>query len=218
MLKNNLQPGDKLPTEKELSDMFGVGRSSVREAMQTLQGLGVVEVIQGKGAFLTEGSFEVLKDQLLFALGYGSTAVTDLTEARRILEVAAARMAALRATEEEISQMVATISRMRAGTSQSEILKAGLDFHLVVTKAAHNPLVTKMLEAIWGVIYDTFAGVIRTSETLDQSIAEHERILQCIRKGDPEAAARAMEVHLQALEERLLADVRREATGEAGWW
>ena len=203
IVNNKLQAGDKLPTEKEMAAMFGVGRSSVREAIQTLQGLGLVQVIQGRGAFLSDASLTVLRDQLAFTLGYGSTGVADLTEARRVLEVAAVQLAASRATKEQIQAMAATIEGMGRGGSQEEILKAGIEFHYAVTRAACNPLITKMLDAIWGVIYETFTSVIRTQEALEQSIADHKRILDCIARGDGEAGGLAMGQHLQALEDRL---------------
>lgn len=210
IVTNKLQPGDKLPTEKEMAAMFGVGRSSVREATQTLQGLGLVKVVQGRGTFLTDASLTVLKDQLAFTLGCGTTRVSDLTEARRILEVAAVKLAASRATEEQLQEMATIIEEMRYADSQEEILRKGIKFHYAIIRAAQNPLITKMLDAIWGVIYETFTSVIRSQEALEESIANHKQILECIAKGDGEGAGRAMEQHLQALEKRLTEYVASE--------
>ena len=159
IVTNKLQPGDKLPTEKEMAAMFGVGRSSVREAIQTLQGLGLVKVVQGRGTFLTDASLTVLKDQLAFTLGCGTTRVSDLTEARRILEVAAVKLAASRATEEQLQEMATIIEEMRYADSQEEILRKGIKFHYAIIRAAQNPLITKMLDAIWGVIYETLPAL-----------------------------------------------------------
>src|SRR3990172_1256658 len=116
--QGKLRPGDHLPSEMELAERFGVGRSSIREAMRVLQLVGVVEVIQGKGSFVREpGILPLMIDWSRIAeMGI----ISEVMEARQFMEVLLAQLAAERATEEDLEALRAALARSRASITNAE--------------------------------------------------------------------------------------------------
>lgn len=193
--EGELRPGDRLPSETELAERFGVGRSSIREAMRVLHLLGVIEVIQGKGTFVRQpGILPLIVDWSRIAQ---MDVLADVMEARQFVEILLAQLAAERATEADLEALQAALERERRSTSDLEAeAQAGVDFHMALADAVHNQVLVLMYRTIHDLFLEIARRMRATPETARDRLQDHERILQAIRARDPEAAAQAMQEHL----------------------
>ncbi len=196
-----LRPGDLLPTETELMQHMGVGRSSVREALRGLAVLGQVEVRQGQGTFVQSpvplsGPQALNVGAIAGALGRGVT--EDLLEARAIIEVRAAALAARRATAEDIAALRELVESARAarGTRPGGLLLSA-DFHLGVARAAHNSVLEGFVASYIPVLAERAGVLQRLPGYLDWELREHEAIGRAVAAHDARLAAARMRAHLQ---------------------
>jgi GntR family transcriptional repressor for pyruvate dehydrogenase complex len=200
MIENhNFAAGEKLPTERELAEMFGVGRSSVREALQALQMVGALERRQGKGTFLGDAAVQSLQKIDVFAEKYS---FMELAEARRIIEVQAAALSAKNANAEDIKAMKASYSN-HAKTPRSrprpEITVLDYDFHRAVVRGAHNSFLLKMFDILRdNLIVSNYA--VLTKDKVTGAIGCHRQILAAIASHDQKRAMEKMEEHLSQVE------------------
>lgn len=200
-----LKPGDKLPTEKELCDGFGVGRSSVREALGSLEHMGLIESRPGVGRFLSADAMSSLESfewgQLL-----ERASVFDLMEARKYLEVLVARLGAERATDEIITSLEKTFKDMEASGSEDldEFFAHELHFHLSLSKACQNSVLTELVNALIHRISGDATRFLKTLPyTCDATLSQFRLILQALRDGDPDLAGESMATHLDLVRDVL---------------
>jgi GntR family transcriptional repressor for pyruvate dehydrogenase complex len=197
----DLQPGTLLPTETELMDSMHVGRSSVREALHALSALGLVEIRQGAGTFVRSpspltGPGAISMEIIASALAHGIT--EELLEARDIIEVRAARLAAQRATLRDITDLEHLVEAARtaqAGRQLSFLLSA--DFHLGVVRAAHNNVLEGFVASYVPILVERAAVLERLPGYTEWEIREHDAILQAIAAHDTRLAAARMRDHLK---------------------
>ena len=206
ILDEGLRPGDKLPSERDLVGRLDVGRSSLREAIKTLSALGVVEISVGAGMFVGRGQSSILTKPLAWGLLIGEHSARDVIEARRVVEVEMAALAAARATDDEIATIVARTDDMRANLNDVDAYsRCDQEFHLAVGRAAHNQVLFHVLDTLRHVvrvwIYETFADYPDKA----QSLNEHLPITEAICARDPEGARAAMAAHLDIAAARFLA-------------
>lgn len=191
-----LKPGDRLPSESELAEKFGVGRSSLREAMRALQLLGVVEVIQGKGTFLRQTSMLPLAIDWARLSKMGL--ISQVMEARQIIEVVIAQLAAERATEEDIAAMRAAIRRAEEAHGDPAISgEASVDFHLALAEATHNEVLALMYKTVRDLYVETARQTQTTRKSVENRLQDHRRILECIEQQNPELASKLMAEHIE---------------------
>jgi len=191
-----LKPGDRLPSESELAESFGVGRSSLREAMRALQLLGVVEVVQGKGTFLRETHL------LPLALNWTRLASTDLIsqimEARQVVEVAIAPLAAERATQEDIAAMRTAIEQAAGAGGDPEVSgRASVDFHLALAGATHNEVLFLMYRTVRDLYVETARRTQATPASMEDRLQDHRQLLESVERRDSEMAGRLMAEHIE---------------------
>jgi GntR family transcriptional repressor for pyruvate dehydrogenase complex len=122
ILDAGLRPGDKLPSERELMARLAVGRSSLREAIKTLRALGIVKVTGGSGTFVANGNISALTQPLSWRLLMTEHITREVIEARRVVEVELASLAAERATPEDIAAISQRLETMKAATTDAEFL------------------------------------------------------------------------------------------------
>jgi GntR family transcriptional repressor for pyruvate dehydrogenase complex len=191
-----LKPGDRLPSESELAERFGVGRSSLREAMRALQLLGIIEVIQGKGTFLRQTSMLPLATDWARLSRMGL--ISQVMEARQIIEVAIAQLAAERATEEDIAAMRAAIRRAEEAHGDSVISgEASVDFHLALAEATHNEILALMYKTVRDLYLETARQTQMTPESVENRLQDHRQILESVEQQDPELASKLMAEHIE---------------------
>jgi GntR family transcriptional repressor for pyruvate dehydrogenase complex len=202
-----LKPGDRLPTEQELSARLGVSRNVVREAIARLRSDGIVESRQGVGAFLRRAGPGG-------ALRFDARVLEDLEhfqhvfELRAILEIRVAGLAAERRDPQGMKDLKAALERMRGSEKWEQGgVDADLDFHRAVARATGNPSIGKVSSFITEQIRESIAktreAMKSVAEVMDITIAEHVAIYEAIRAGSPLAARKAMSRHISNAAARL---------------
>ena len=190
-------PGDLLPSESELAAEFEVARTVVREAIVSLRALGIVDVYQGKGAFVAELPMDLLLLRIRRFANRGERDLKHIWEIREILETAIAEMAAQRRTGEDISRMRESIAEMQrvvsSGGSGEEEDEA---FHRYLTKATHNPVLEEVMADIASLMRPSRVESLGMSERPRQSADEHQQILNAVEAEDQQGAREAMLLHL----------------------
>lgn len=199
IVTGKLVPGSRLPTEKELAQQLGVGRSSVREALRALAEMGIVEVVQGKGTFVRNEPQQAIKAQLQFLVNFNEKAYEDLTELRCLLEVGLVRLAAERAEEVDLDRLRRALAEMKEAPNNERLVEAGTRFHRAVVQAAKNSFASALYEAVTQVIDEVYRHLERSQAQKERSVRDHEVILAALCERNGELAAERMEAHLRNL-------------------
>jgi GntR family transcriptional regulator, transcriptional repressor for pyruvate dehydrogenase complex len=194
-----LRPGQRLPTERQMMEMFGVGRTSVRAAVQSLIGLGVVEMRPGLGAFIKSFTVNDVTRMIAGAMDVHPSAVMQLWEARQMIEITSARLAAQRRAVEHLRAMSECLERAAEASERrapEAFTDADVDFHAAFVRASQNEVFVTMLNAIAGLLRQTRPRVDMTPEVTAPMIREHREILAAIEAGDETLAVQLVEQHL----------------------
>lgn len=208
-----MQPGASIPSESELIERFGVSRVVVREAVKTLAARGLVQVRQGKRPTVKGLNATMPGDFFRMAVRHEDSALLELIEVRRALEVHIARLAAVEATEEDVTAMQETIDAMavksKGGTDDpTGFDDADAEFHQRLAKASGNRLMQLLVEALREPLRAsrTASRRGRFARGLDDRapIAAHARILEKVKARDAEGAAEEMRLHLEESKRDLL--------------
>jgi GntR family transcriptional repressor for pyruvate dehydrogenase complex len=216
----NLRPGDRLPPERKLIEIFGISRPSLREALRALSVLGVVEQRHGGGAYVTDLEAEKLLAPLDFFLSLSQSNLDDAFESRRVIEVEIVRKAALNASAEDIADLEAMIAAQPT-VSHDPIAFRILDsrFHEKLSEAAGNVVLQRVAYALYNLGLDIRRRATEAPGTIAQSTEDHARIVEAIASRDADRAAEAMKRHLAHIEEttrRFAALGRREPRALVG--
>jgi GntR family transcriptional regulator, transcriptional repressor for pyruvate dehydrogenase complex len=198
-----IQIGDKLPSERELAERFGVSRPSVREALRVMQTIGLVDIKAGGGAYLTEfnlGPFlDLLAPLFLKRKNFG----LELLELRRVLEVRAAELAAEQIGTADLTVLERILADMEntADDDYDEGVRRDVAFHKTLFESTENIVLIKGSELVNTLMEISIADarklVLEYAETPDQLYEEHRNIFDAIRAKDPRKAAEAMKTHLE---------------------
>jgi DNA-binding FadR family transcriptional regulator len=200
-------PGDRLPSVAELAESLGVGRSTVREAVGALAHRGVLEVHQGRGTFVAVPVEET------GALWLRRAEVLDVYEARRGLEVDAARLAARRRDEDDLAAITAAADARHAARAEgavSEWAAADLALHRAVFAATHNPVLMRLFSELAAAMTSSFEQQTDDPRSAVDTAHDHDALVAAITDRDPDAAVRATTGYLDACEDEL-----RELLGAA---
>jgi DNA-binding FadR family transcriptional regulator len=196
--------GARLPSERQLAQMLGVGRSTLREALTALELLGLVEVRPGSGSYLRSDSKQLLAQALELSLALGEPEVGDLVEVREHLELLAARLATERATKAQVENLRTYVDQMRAaGTDVDAFVEADIAFHLEIAGIAHNVVLQSLLKSLQSLLADWFDRTLRVPGTMEATLTEHEAVFTAIEQGDPDAAEAAMATLMTAADKRV---------------
>ena len=195
IVDSQLQPGDKLPSERELGAYFQVSRVVIREALRSLAAAGVVEIQHGRGTYVKPFDGSRVAEQLWFGLSDQSLLFAEMMELRYILEAGAIDLAVIRATEKNLDHLRDILGKMRTRAEQG-LMPEELDlaFHRGVIRAANNaPL--ERLSSVLNEFFRLRNLTIPSSSlfhTADELVHEHEMMLDAIRRRDAEGAKRAL--------------------------
>ncbi len=187
IVSGKLRPGDRLPPEKELSEALGLSRNSLREAVRALELIRVLDVRRGDGTYVTSLSPSLLLDVMSFVVDiHQDASVLEMLEVRRILEPAAAVMAATRATPADIAHLRDLLARVDERTPVDDLVAQDIVFHRSVSALSGNAYLTRLLDTlssstlrarIWRGLTEEGA-VVRT-------LTEHHAIVDALEEGDP---------------------------------
>ncbi len=182
-----LKPGEKIPTETELMTLFGVGRSTVREAVRVLAKAGLLEVRQGDGTYVLDrtNNLEPLEHRLRRA------SILEVYEVRRALELEIAKLAARRRSEEDLLAMRESLAKRREArrvNDKRSYVDADLLFHLAIAAASKNSVLTDLYFSFSNTVRDALDKLISDQELHKNQISIHEQLLAAIERQDEQAA------------------------------
>ena len=206
MLRDEVyKPGDRILPERELSSQLGISRNTLREVLKALELVGVLEVRQGGGYYLSESSnSNLIASSFRFLKIKTSKDMHDLLETRRILESANASLAATKATKETIDRLREDIVQMRLNCHNVEIISSfDLDFHFQIAKASGNLFLNSLTDILNHPIHELMLRIACFDELLNKAICYHEKILDAIINRDPDAAGKCMSEHLMLVENEI---------------
>ena len=205
MILKKLHPGDKLPSERELAETLGVSRSSIRDAIRSLELIGLVEPRQGSGTVVREISADTVMNPLTNVLRHKVELVTELIDFRKMLEPPLSARAATHATEDELAEMEEILHRQETKFRAGQLaIEEDSEFHYAIAMASGNSVVLKVLDVLMDLLRDTRERSLQTAGRPHKSLAGHRKILAAIKKRDAEAAKAAMRRHIEDVEEIVL--------------
>ncbi len=205
--RNVLKPGDRLPPERELCKQFGVGRSSLREALRSLSVMGILDGRVGEGTFVCDNS-QYLERALQWGFRLDGKKLQDLSETRLMLESQNVFLAAERATETDLETIAEALAGMEGALQDWErFLENDLRFHLLIAKATHNSILYSLLETTRNHLQEWIKGSLSepslAGPRAELSLWEHHKILAALRQRDTEGARLAMAAHIRSSGEDL---------------
>jgi GntR family transcriptional repressor for pyruvate dehydrogenase complex len=204
LAREDFASGTRLPSEREMADTLGVGRSTLREAMAALDLLGIIEVRPGSGSYLKADSSLLLPQALKSGLMLGQPEVQDLVEVREHLELLAAALAAKRASDEDVARLEVHLERMRGpATTVEDFVEADIAFHIETATIARNSVLESLLMSIRSLLRAWFDRTLRVEGTMEETLKEHEAVFKAIRRHSAADAERAMKVLMDNADKRL---------------
>ncbi len=218
ILRGILRPGERLPSERELSERLGVSRPSLREAVSELQKRGLLEARASAGIYVTDVLGSAFSDALIQLFANHDEAVFDYLSFRRDMEGLAAERAAQHGTETDlrvISEIYAKMESAHGKRNPADEARLDADFHLAIIEASHNVIMLHMMRSMYqllreGVFYNRQI-MFKQRTTREALLAQHKDINDALQARDPAAARAAVEQHLSYVEQALHADRRIEA-------
>ena len=202
LISGELSAGDRLPPEKELSEKLGLSRSSLREAVKALEIIRVLDVRRGDGTYVTSLEPKLLTEAMSFMVDlHQDETILDIFAVRRILEPAAAAMAAGRITPEQTAALRATMENIDESTSVEQLVEHDHVFHQLITAAANNSYLASVLDALSSstVRARIWRGLTQ-EKAVDRTLSEHAAIVDALERGDAELAKALLTVHISGVE------------------
>jgi len=203
ILSRQILPGERLPSEAEFAETFGVSRGTIREALHILEHDGIVRIKKGPGGglFLSEGNLVQVIDSIFFTMRWEKISFDTLMETRKTLEDRIARLAAIRAGEEDIHEIEQILEKMKPlDLSHDLFVQYDTDFHVALAKSAKNKILLIFMVAV----KELHNRVVNYSELHDHLFPAareyHQKILDAVKNKDPDRAAEMMAEHLDYFE------------------
>lgn len=211
--EKKLQPGERLPPERELAERLQVSRPSLREALRALSIMHVVEIRQGSGTYISSLEPRLLVEHLDFVFALADSTYLALFEARKVVEVGLCGLAAERITDEELVRLEACLEKGRLGLDDADLyLQADVELHEIITEAASSPILSRMMASLSHLSRASRQRTAVLPGIAQQVIADHWAIVDALKMRDPEAARQAMLQHLIHVEQRFLEDLAATTT------
>ncbi|MFI6284031.1 FadR/GntR family transcriptional regulator [Streptomyces sp. NPDC051018] len=201
--EGRLAPGERIPAERELAERLRISRASVREALRELELRGLVNRKPGRGTIVTGTTRPDLHPRQLGDMNDAARLVHEVMDLRSAVEPPVAARAAVRATESDLQQLAALLSQAeleRDRENLAALIELDGAFHVAVARAAHNPMLTRLLEATNEWVGPSRDPQYQTTERLVASLRAHRRILAALIGHDSDAAAQAMADHLSEVQ------------------
>ena len=199
--QGQLLPGDRLPSERELCELFGVSRVTVREALRVLESSGLLDVRVGAkgGAFVTAPSGDRVRDGIEDLLTMSSLTAAEVTEAREVLEMGIVPLVCARATEQDLNELEEMCeSAKRARTRNEYTMAMSTEFHIRVAQCAHNGGIELIIESFRGALLLSLQRARETAPEMGRrGVDEHTAFVAAVRQRDASKASAIMLEHLE---------------------
>jgi DNA-binding FadR family transcriptional regulator len=201
-----LLPGDRLPSERELCQRFGVSRVTVREALRVLEAGGLLTIRVGAhgGAFLTSPTTERLSEGLADLISVSKLTAANVTEARIIVELGILPLAVQRATSDDIAALFAMVDEAeRALAADTYSVEMSAAFHIRVAECTHNPAIAMLVQSFHGPLLMSLEEAHQSAPMGHQGMDEHRKLAQAIKDRDLAAARKVATTHLDRTARRV---------------
>jgi DNA-binding FadR family transcriptional regulator len=196
-----IAPGDQLPSERDLMAFYGVGRVAVREALQELARSGIVEISHGERARVVVPTADLLIEQIAggarHLLRMQPETLEHLKDARLFLEIGMVRLAAAKATPDDVKRLQERLHAHEASLpTLDQFLKRDMAFHREIARISGNPIFPAIIEALFGWASEYYQTIVCAPGAEFLTLTEHQRIIDAIAQGQADTAAQAMSDHL----------------------
>ena len=200
-----LKPGERLPPERELAKSLNVSRVSLREALNTLQGMGLVETQQGNRSFVRPIASRSLSDPLLSYCKKSSSNILKVFEVRKHLEIVSVSLAVERSTNDDIKKLEKIIKVMEEDLEKNRLgAKADFDFHTTIAESTHNLVFTHTINVFYDLLSESFrfawANIFEDKSEREKSFKQHQNIFKSIAAKDPQRGTEAILIHMNYIE------------------
>ena len=213
IFSGQLRPGNKLPTERDMAERFQTSRNSVREALRRVEQEGLIRIKKGinGGVFIAEVDHRPAFTSLQTLMQLRKVSVHDITEVRLTFEPQTARLAAERASAEDIRELEEVVERMSKAVTSHELPRSyDLMFHQIVARAAGNPVLQLLGETMLEVASRTITELHPSEDTIRHVLRCHRQVLAAIRRRDGALAERVMREHIVDVQTRLARHARSQ--------
>ena len=199
----DLKPGDALPPERELVKLFNVSRASLREALNSLTGMGFLEMSQKQRTVVKSLASGRMTEPLHLLIKDDLQTVFELIEVRKAIETWNAYHAAKRARDDDIARLEKSLESMRNRLNERlSVVKDDADFHLAMAEATHNKIQTHLMFSIYDLLKESLGGYYESIDMQD-IFNQHSKVVEAIKNRDPDLASRRMRKHLDYVESRV---------------
>jgi DNA-binding FadR family transcriptional regulator len=199
-----LKPGEKLPAERQLIELLGVSRPTLREGIAALTAMGILEARQGAGTFVSDLDPARIVEPLVLIVNLNSEVLRELFDVRRILESGAIQIAAEHIVDDELAELHRLLSELRAARgSLKRFMKLDIEFHRTIHRASHNELLIALLESVGHLARESRAVTSQRPTVRTQAHRDHVQIVKALEARDPLAAREAMLAHLDHMRNAL---------------
>jgi GntR family transcriptional repressor for pyruvate dehydrogenase complex len=209
--ERKLQPGDRLPGERQLAQDLGVSRHSLREALKKLEVMGLVSIQQGKGTFIREAPSESFSQVLSSMAILGDFSAKEIMEIRECLEIYSVGLAIKRATPSDIEELQARCKAMENNISKDELdtFHDDLNFHLLIVKFTYNQLLWQVVNGLKDILYGIMKILHGDKTIIQRAIMDHKKICSAFEARDVPQGIKYMKRHLGDVENHLVAIQRK---------
>ena len=207
ILQNVYSPGERLPSEMDLVEIFGVSRTAIREAIRMLAGQGFVEICGRNGVYVSRLDYHDIVNPfgLLLKRKFGESSHLYLKQIRRMIEPEMAKLAALKRSDEDVTILENALAEMKKRKNDPQsMIDYDIEFHKQLAYASGNPILPIIMEPIFRLLPEFISENFKLSHAPDISLKQHEEILTCIKNKDGEATFRAMAEHMETAEKHVL--------------
>ncbi|MGA2000463.1 MAG: FadR/GntR family transcriptional regulator [Terriglobales bacterium] len=204
-IRQELKPGDKLPSERELAQSCKVSRSSIRDAMRKLELMGLVEPRQGAGTIVRDSSPNAMVNPLFSVLMRKRKHIAELLDVRIMIEPAIAARAAKHITPEQLARMEEILRRHGEKVTRGELaMEEDSEFHYTIAMAANNSVLLHVIDVLMDLLRESRERNMQVEGRPQKSFEGHQRIFTALSRGDAKAAEAAMRRHLEAVMQLVL--------------
>ena len=211
IIDNNLQPGDRLPSQVELSQSLNVGTRSVREALKTLETRGLIETHQGKGIYIKNNNLDfflsVLNDSLIFDISKDRNLLLELTDVRKMIETNVVYEVAKKPDKELLQTLIEIFDSMEQSIEGEphveEYNRLDIKFHKMIIGASGNKIIITLYKYLSNLLKRSVRQTGYMEGSLLEGFEDHRRLIEALVARDPEKAKKLMENHIQSTREKL---------------
>lgn len=204
IMRAELRPGDKLPSESELAHRLQVSRAAIRESLRSLEAVGIIRVEHGRGRYLRQLDMSAITDTLAYALVLDVRSLEDLLAVRRVLEVGFLQYAVARLTDEDLTALRSIVQAMTTSTAEGRPIAADdMSFHRTLYRKTNNDVLMKILDAFWDLFFHLRDRGALAPGPNEETASFHAQILSAIEAADIGTAKEVLAAHFDDVGEQL---------------